>query len=70
MSLFVLQHATALLRSADAPALLEQERWERDYQKHGITDPMISPWWAIAAAQFDDRAAPSILSVRVREISG
>ncbi len=61
MSLFVLQHATVLLRSTDAPALLEQERWERDYQEHVITDPLISPWWAIAAAQFDDCAAPSIL---------
>jgi hypothetical protein len=61
MSVFVLRHAKTLLRPADADALLDRETWERDYQKHGITDPLISPWWAIAAAQFDDRAAPSIL---------
>ena len=61
MRTFVLQHAGALLRPGDAKALLDQETWERDFQQHHVTDPLIGPWWAIGAAQLDRSAAPAIL---------
>ena len=58
---FVLQNAGALLRSDDAKTILEQEAWERDFQSHRFTDPVITPLWAIAAAQLDRANAASIL---------
>lgn len=51
MTLFVLQHAKELLRPQDAEALLACELWERDYVKHEITDPTLTAWWVIAAAE-------------------
>lgn len=50
MTLFVLKQAVTLLRPQDADALLACELWERDYLKHGISDPTLTSWWAIAAA--------------------
>ena len=44
MCIFILQTSAALLRSNDAKDLLDQEAWDRDFQKHGITDPLISPF--------------------------
>jgi len=61
MCVFILKNAKDLLRFADAATLLEQEKWERDFQRHGITDPLISPWWAVGAAQLDAARADSIL---------
>ena len=61
MCAFVLQHADVLLRASDAASLLEQETWERGYLARGISDPMISPWWAIAAAQLTPASSASIL---------
>ena len=61
MQLFVLRHANKLLRREDSDALLEYERWHMDYQKHGISDPMISAWWAVAAANLEPANARSIL---------
>jgi hypothetical protein len=51
MTLFVLEHAATLLRPGDAETLLACEVWERDYVKHGISDPTLTAWWAIAAAE-------------------
>jgi hypothetical protein len=51
MTLFVLEHATTLLRPGDADALLACEVWERGYAKHNISDPTLTAWWAIAAAE-------------------
>jgi hypothetical protein len=51
MTLFVLRHAAKLLRPGDAEALLACEQWERDYQRHDISDPTISSWWVVAAAE-------------------
>jgi hypothetical protein len=62
MCLHILQNAATLLRPADAAALLAQEARERDFQRHGITDPLISAWWAIAAAQLNRPSASSILA--------
>src|SRR5207249_5472500 len=59
---FILQNSAVLLRPSDAQDLLEQEAWERDFQKHGVTDPLISPWWAIAAAQLNSTETVSILT--------
>ena len=61
MCVFILQHADALLRPADATTLLDQETWERGYLPRGISDPLISPWWAIAAAQLTPASSASIL---------
>ncbi len=61
MCLFILQHADVLLRAADATTLLDQETWERGYLPRGISDPFISPWWAIAAAQLTPASSASIL---------
>jgi hypothetical protein len=54
MTLFILRHAEELLVPSDARGLLEQELLERDFQREGILNPIISPWWAIAAANLDD----------------
>jgi hypothetical protein len=62
MCLFVLQHAKPLLRREDAQALLDRDAWERDYQARGIVDPLISPWWAIAAAELNEKDALAILT--------
>jgi hypothetical protein len=51
MTLFVLEQAAVLLRPRDAETLLACEIWERDYVKHGISDPMLTARWAIAAAE-------------------
>ncbi len=61
MCVFILQHADVLLRPGDAKALLDQETWERGYQARGISDPLLTPWWAIAAAQLTPQSAASIL---------
>jgi hypothetical protein len=51
MTLFVLAHAPALLRPKDAETVLACERWERDYVKNAISDPMLTASWTIAAAE-------------------
>jgi hypothetical protein len=61
MCRFILQHAGVLLRATDAATLLEQETWERGYLPRGISDPFISPWWAIAAAELSPASSASIL---------
>ena len=70
MCRFVLTHAGSLLRPEDAPTLLAQEAYERDHQKHGITDPMITPWWAIAAADLNPAAASSMLRAAYERSQG
>lgn len=67
---FILQHADDLLRPKDASSLLQQELWERDYQSHGITDPLISPLWAIAAAQLNTDNAGEILNQAYTRFQG
>ena len=61
MCLFVLENARELLRPDDAAFLLERERWERNHRQLGIVDPLISAWWAIAAAELDSENAGTIL---------
>ena len=70
MTLFVLRHARELLRSEDSEKLLACERWERDYQKHRITDPTITPWWAVAAAYLRTEDAGKILLRAYRRFQG
>lgn len=62
MCIFILQHAKALLRSLDAQALLAQEGWERNFREHNIIDPLLTPDWAIAAAQLNNSEAVDILN--------
>ena len=61
MCVFILRHADVLLRPGDAQALLDQETWERGFQERGISDPLISAWWAIAAAQLTPQSAAIML---------
>lgn len=61
MQIFVLKHAAELLPPDAAPAILACDAWQRDYQKHGITDPNITPWWTIAAASLQPQKAASLL---------
>jgi len=48
---FVLAHAVQLLRREDSDKLLECEAYQRDYYKHGLGDPNLTPLWEIAAKQ-------------------
>lgn len=61
MQTLVLKHAKDVLRKDQANALLACDKWERDYQKEGRSDPLISPWWVIAAAQLDHKHAEKLL---------
>lgn len=70
MQLFVLRHANLLLRSRDSVSLLECETWERDYQKHGISDPTITSWWAAAAARLEPANASAILHAAIKRFQG
>ena len=70
MCIFILQNSAALLRPSDAKDLLDQETRERDSQKHGITDPLISPWWGIAAAQLNSAETVSILKRAYEQFQG
>ena len=70
MCIFILQNSASLLRPSDAKDLLDQEAWERDFQKHRITDPLISPWWAIAAAQLNSTETVAILRRGYEEFQG
>jgi hypothetical protein len=70
MQLFVLGHARQLLRPNDSKALLTCERWERDYQKHGIGDPTITPWWAVASAHLEPKNASPILHAAFERFQG
>jgi hypothetical protein len=67
---FVLAHAGSVLRPEDAPALLDCEHDERDYLKHRITDPYISPWWAIAAASLQPEHAKEWLREAMKRFTG
>ena len=58
---FILEHGVGLLKREDAETLLARETWERDDLKRGNSDPMISPMWAIAAAQLDRAQTATIL---------
>jgi hypothetical protein len=54
MMRFVLRHPD-LLRPEDADMLLTRARWEADYRKHGITDPLLTTDWHTAAAELRRR---------------
>ena len=58
---FVLKHSPELLRSSDSEKLLECEKWERNYQQNGISDPNITSLWPIAAASLKPDQASKIL---------
>ena len=70
MSLFVLSHADQLLRYNDSDTLLACESWHRDYLKHDVTDPTITPWWAIAAARLKPNSASRILHSAMDRFQG
>ncbi len=70
MQHFVLRHAHQLLRRSDSKTLLSCERWERDYQKHGISDPTITAWWAVAAARLEPTNASPILHAAIERFQG
>ncbi len=70
MSHFILRHAERLFRPGDSDSILACERWERDYQKHGISDPFISPWHAVAAAHLNSKNASAILHAAMDRFQG
>ena len=70
MCIFILQNSASLLRPGDAKDLLDQDAWKRDFQKHAITDPLISPWWAIGAAQLNPAEAVAILQRAYGQFQG
>lgn len=70
MSILVLRHAEELLRPEDSDRLLECERWQRDYQKHQISDPAITSWWAIAASRLKPANASEILHSAMDRFQG
>lgn len=53
MCLFVLRHGRELLRPIDSERLLECERWQGRYQERGDLNPLLTPYWVIAAAELD-----------------
>lgn len=61
MQLCVLKHAQQVLRTDQSKAVLAIDAWERDYAKHDRVDPLISPWWSIAAAELNENQARGIL---------
>lgn len=70
MVTFVLRHAEGLLRKSDGDALLACERWQRDYREHGISDPTITAWWAVAAARLQPEKASPILHAALKRFQG
>lgn len=70
MTLFVLRHADQLLGPGDSDELLACERWQRDYQKHGIDDPTITAWWAVGAAHLRPDSASQILHAAMGRFQG
>jgi hypothetical protein len=62
MCLFVLRHARELLLTGDADFLIAREQSERRHREFGIVDPLISAWWANAAAELRPANAESILT--------
>lgn len=61
MQLFILKNAAVLLSADAVPALLACDTWERDYRKHGVADPNITPWWKMAAASIQPARAAELL---------
>ncbi len=61
LMLCVLRHAATHLRRDQVDMLLACDRWERAYQEHHISDPLIGPNFAIAAAQLDPTRATELL---------
>ena len=58
---WILARAPELLRSDMADALLDCERWQRDYQKRHEGAPLITPAWPIAAARLRPERGHDIL---------
>lgn len=61
MQLSVLKQASSVLLPGQADALLACDKWERDYQANHRSDPLITPWWAIAAASLTPKKASALL---------
>ncbi len=61
MQLAVLKDAQAVLKPEQVDALLACDQWERNYLKDNRTDPLITPWWTIAAAHLAPTRASSLL---------
>ncbi len=61
LMLCVLKRAASHLRRDQVDMLLACDRWERAYQEHQISDPLIGPNFAIAAAQLDPSRANELL---------
>ena len=71
MTLFVLKHASELLRPEDADKLLTCRDTEADLnRKAGLTDPTSPQWWAVGAAHLKPSSASQIIHSAFDRIQG
>ncbi len=70
LQVYVLCLAPKLLRPEDAPALLECERDEWEYKRHGISDPLLTSSWPIGAASLQPEHAKDWLHDAMKRYSG
>lgn len=69
MQLAVLKNAPAVLKAEQVDELLACDKWERDYLKANRTDPLITPWWTIAAANLAPNRASSLLKAEFARLT-
>ena len=71
MTLFVLKHASQLLRPEDADRLLACRTNEAGLNRNaGLTDPTSPQWWAVGAAHLQPARGKQILHTAFDEIQG
>lgn len=71
MTLFVLKHASQLLKPADADKLLACRTTEADLNRNaGLTDPTSPQWWAVGAAHLQPARAKQMLHAALDSIQG
>src|SRR5262249_1337144 len=64
---FILAHAAQLLRREQVPALMACSQFEKQYSKHGITDPNLTSLWSIAIADLDRKNAKQVLFDQIKQ---
>ncbi|MCA9293358.1 MAG: hypothetical protein KDA20_06050 [Phycisphaerales bacterium] len=70
MMTFVLGHADQLLEPDDCDWLLERQAYEYNYRERNDSNPLLSPWWSIAAAQLQPDRARDILYSAIGHFQG
>ncbi|MCP4218820.1 MAG: hypothetical protein GY765_29580 [bacterium] len=70
MQIFVLAHAEQLFQPKDAKTLLDYEHRQCYLRESHVTDPTVTPWWAIAAARLDPKNGASIIKGGMKRFHG